>query len=135
MSNTDEQRWKQRFDSFSKALSHLDDACNMASYTSLERTGLIQTFIFTYELAWLTLKAFLFIEGYDMKSPRAVIRQGFESEYLDEDDCEYFLNALENRNKMSHIYQEEKARKVEALIKEQYHPMLRRLHQTLEKKL
>ena len=134
VSNTDEQRWKQRLENFGRVLSRLDDACNMDSYSDLERVGLIQTFMFTYEVAWKTLRDLLFIEGYDGRSPRDAIRQGFEAEHLDEDDCETFLDALENRNMMSHAYQEKETRRAEALIKEQYHPMLRRLHRTLERK-
>lgn len=134
MSNTDEIRWQQRLDNFGKALSQLDGACEQDSYTDLERAGLVQTFEFSFELAWNVLKDLLFYEGYDVKVLREVIRKSFEVDYLDESDCETFLDALDKRNLLSHTYQEEIALQAEALIKEQYHPMLQRLHVTLEKK-
>ena len=132
MSNTDEIRWQQRLENFGKALSQLDEACEQNSYTDLERAGLVQTFEFSFELAWNVLKDLLFYEGYDVKVPREAIRKSFEVDYLDENDCETFLDALDKRNLLSHTYREEVALQAEELIKERYHPMLRRLHATLE---
>ena len=134
MSNTDEIRWQQRLDNFSKALSQLDDACERDSYTDLERAGLVQIFEFSFELAWKVLKDLLFYEGYDLITPREVIRKSFEVNYIVEDDCEIFLDALKKRNLLSHTYNEELALQSEALIRCQYHPMLLRLHITLEKR-
>ena len=134
MSNTDEGRWQQRLDNFSKALSQLDEACEQDSYTNLERAGLVQTFVFSYELGWNVLKDLLFYEGFDLNSPREAIRKGFEMGYLDEEDCELFLDAVSRRNMLSHTYREEVAREAERLIKGRYHPMLRRLRDTLEGK-
>ena len=134
MVNTDEIRWKQRLDNFGKALFQLDDACEQDSYTNLERAGLVQTFEFSFEPAWKVLKDLLFYEGYDVTTPREVIRKSFEVDYINEDDCEIFLDALEKRNLLSHTYREEVALQAEALIKDQYHPTLLRLHATLEKR-
>lgn len=134
MSNTDEIRWQQRLDNFGKALSQLDEACEQDSYTNLERAGLVQTFEFSFELAWNVLKDLLFYEGYDVKTPREVIRKSFEVDYIDESDCETLLDALEKRNLLSHTYREEVALQSEVLIKGQYHSTLRRLDATLKKR-
>ena len=134
METTGEARWRQRMDNFGAALARLDEACAQSSYTNLERAGLVQTFVFSYELGWKVLKDVLLYEGYDPSSPRDAIRQGFEAEYLDEDDCETFLDAVGRRNLLTHTYRDETAREAEALIKSRYHPMLRRLHQALERK-
>ena len=92
----------------------------------------MQMFEFSFELAWKVLKDLLFYEGYDLSVPREVIRKSFEAGYLDEEDCEIFLDALEKRNLLSHTYREEVANEAEMLIKNRYHPMLRRLRDTLE---
>ena len=134
MTNTDERRWRQRLESFGAALARLDEACEQASYTNLERAGLVQTFAFSYELGWKVLKDLLFHEGHDLNSPREVIRRSFESGYIGEDDCETFLDAVGKRNTLSHAHRDEVAREAEALIKGRYHPMLRRLRRTLERK-
>ena len=41
---------------------------------------------------------------------------------------------LDKRSLLSHTYREEIALQAETLIKKQYHPMLRRLRATLEKR-
>lgn len=134
MSSTDETRWKQRLASFGLALDRLSEACAQESYSNLERAGLIKTFEFCFELSWKTLKDLLFYEGYDEKGSRGAIRRGFEAEYIDEQDCELLLEALEKRNILSHAYRENAAHEAETLIKDRYHPVLVRLHATLSAK-
>jgi len=102
MSNADEIRWQQRLENFGKAMAQLEAACSKDKLTDLERAGLVQMFEFSFELAWKALKDLLFYEGFDVKSPRATIRTSFEQEYISEDDCEVFLDALDKRNILSH---------------------------------
>ena len=134
MTSTDERRWRQRLASFGTALTRLGEACEHDSYSNLERAGLVQTFVFTYELGWKVLKDLLFYEGYDLNTPREIIHKSFEAGYIGEEDCETFLYALNTRNMVSHAYRDELAREAEVLIKRRYHPMLRRLWRTLERK-
>lgn len=134
MMNTDQRRWQQRLNNFGSALAQLDKACEQDSYTDLERAGLVQTFVFSYELGWKVLKDLLHYEGQDSNSPREAIRKSFESGYISEDDCETFLDALDRRNLLTHTYSDTLARSAESLIKLRYHPMLCRLWQKLEQK-
>ncbi len=134
MANSDENRWQQRFENFGKAFSQLDAACEKEVYSDLERAGLVQMFAFTFELAWKTLKDLLFYEGYDVKSPREVIRKGFETEYLSEEDAETLLDSLDKRNLLSHTYRADLAKEAVELIGKQYTPALRRLYHRLEQK-
>ncbi|MEA3385913.1 MAG: HI0074 family nucleotidyltransferase substrate-binding subunit, partial [Thermodesulfobacteriota bacterium] len=106
MSNTDEIRWQQRLENFGKALSQLEAACDKKEYSDLERAGLVQMFEFSFELSWKVLKDLLFYEGYNVKSPREVVRKSFEMEYINEDDSEVFLDAIRKRNLLSHTYEE-----------------------------
>ncbi len=124
-------RWKQRFTSFDKVLIQLDDACVKSSYSDLERAGLIKTFELCFELFWKVLKDLLLYEGYEEKGPRSVIRRSFEVGYIDEQDCEILLEALEKRNVLSHTYSENVSIEVEALIKSHYYPVLSRLRTAL----
>ncbi len=134
MSNTDEIRWQQRLENLGKAMARLEAACDQEDYSDLERAGLVQMFEFSFELAWKVLKDLLFYEGYDVKSPREVVRTSFETGYLSEDDSEIFLDALKKRNLLSHAYEEETAIEAEKLIKEHYFPLLDRIYETLETK-
>ena len=131
MSNSDEARWIQRFEKFEKSLAELKDVCDLEEYSNIERAGLIKIFEFTFELSWKVLKDLLYIEGYSLKTPREVFRQSFESSYLSEDDCETFLIALRKRNELSRAYDEEMAIEAKELIKNEFHPALINLYQTL----
>ena len=132
MSNSDERRWQQRLDSFGTALAQLTDACDRKRYDNLELAGLIKTFEFCFELSWKVIKDLLFYDGHDVKTPRAVIRKSFEVDYIDESDCETLLDALDKRNLLSHAYLIDVAQQAETLIKEDYYPVLLRLHQKLD---
>ena len=63
-----------------------------------------------------------------------MIRKSFEVDYIDEDDCETLLDALDKRNLLSHTYWSEVALEAETLIKERYYPVLIRLYRNLEAK-
>lgn len=52
-------RWKQRFENYKKALSMLQQFIDKGELSDLEEQGLIKAFEYTYELAWNTLKDFL----------------------------------------------------------------------------
>ena len=134
VSNSDERRWQQRLDNFGMALAQLTDACKRERYDDLERAGLIKTFEFCFELSWNVLKDLLFYEGHEVKVPRAAIRKSFEVDYIDEDDCETLLDALDKRNLLSHTYWSDVAREAEILIKERYYPVLLRLYRALDAK-
>ena len=131
LSNLDIKRFKHRFDNLSKAVKQLQDACEKDSCSNLELAGLIQIFMFSHELAWKALKDLLQHDGYSLNSPRAVIRQSFVSAYLNEQDTEIFLEALEQRNKLSQMYDIALVEENVILIKENFQPMLSRLHRTL----
>ena len=97
-----EIRWRQRYGNFTRALDRLADAVDRESYSDLERAGLVQTFEFTFELAWKTLKDLMNYEGYDADSPREVIKVGFANGYII--DADIWLEALESRNVLTHTY-------------------------------
>lgn len=134
MSNSDPIRWKQRLAQFAKAQQRLSEplADGHESLNRLEQEGVIQRFEYTFELAWKVLKELLFFEGFDAKTPREVIRQAFEAEYLSGDDTETALDALEKRNLLTHTYEEEIMLEALELIQNQFQPMLNRLLRTLE---
>lgn len=98
-------RWKQRFENFEKVFKELKEATEKSKLNKLERSGLVQTFEFTFELAWKTLKDYLESEGITAQSPRETIQQAFKSSYISDGDL--WIDALEKRNLLSHTYSEE----------------------------
>ena len=121
MSN--ENRWRQRLQNLNKAFKRLEDACAKEHYSELEIAGLVQTYEFTFELCWKTLKDKLIFEGYEVNSPREVIKKAFEMELLS--DVDQWLEALESRNLFSHTYDNKIAQEAAALIKDKLEPMIR----------
>jgi nucleotidyltransferase substrate binding protein (TIGR01987 family) len=121
MSN--ENRWIQRLQNLNKAFKRLEEACDQEEYNELEVAGLVQTYEFTFELCWKTLKDKLTFEGYAVNSPRETINKAFEMELLT--DVDEWLEALESRNLFSHTYEHDIAQQAIALIKDKFEPMLR----------
>lgn len=126
-------RWKLRFENLKKAFSRLEEACNQQQYSNLELAGLVQTFEFTFELCWKTLKDLLIYEGCEVNSPREVIRKAFEMSLID--DVDRWFNALESRNVLCHLYNEPTAKQAEHLIKTEFEPMLRKCIATLQERM
>ncbi|MCK4608760.1 MAG: nucleotidyltransferase substrate binding protein [Gammaproteobacteria bacterium] len=120
------ERWKLRADHYIKAYACLKVAVAKTEYSELEVAGLIHTFAFTFELGWKTLKDLLLLEGFDVATPRATIKQAFQAGHIKNGDI--WLDALEKRNLMTHIYDEDESEVVVHLIKGTYYPMLEELH-------
>lgn len=120
-------RWKQRLQNLCKAHNRLVKATQQETYNDLELAGLIQTFEFTFELSWKTLKDLLEFEGYDAASPRSVIRTALEANHLSADQCEVMLDALNKRNLLTHTYSEDNALEAQSLILQQFAPVLAEL--------
>lgn len=114
-------RWEQRFQHFSKAYRRLDDARGILAQDPdnfLLQAGLIQTYEFTFELAWKTFKNYLEWEGFTVSSPRTTFRQAYQSGYIREGET--WMKALNDRNLTSHAYDDEVAAEVVRNIQERY---------------
>jgi nucleotidyltransferase substrate binding protein (TIGR01987 family) len=127
-------RWQQRFQNFQKAFTSLtesNEALLAEPNNSFIKDSLIQRYEYSIELAWKTLKDFLEHEGYtEAVSPKAVLRLALKEGYLKNPE---WLNALEDRNKTSHAYDEQMAKEVIAEIQTVYFGLLADLNQTLQK--
>ncbi|PMH42157.1 nucleotidyltransferase [Vibrio sp. 10N.286.49.B3] len=126
------QRWKQRLQNLKKAQQRLFRACSQESYNELELAGLVQTFEFSFELTWKTLKDLLEFEGFDVASPRSVIRTALEANHISSEQCEVMLEALIKRNLLSHTYDEENVLEAQSLILEKFSPVIAAITAYLE---
>ena len=129
----DDIRWKQRFNNFEKSLKFLKDAVSRSELSDLEKAGVIQTYEFTFELAWETVKDYLEEKGISAKFPRDTIKEGFRYEILEDGDL--WIDMLEKRNLMSHAYDEAKAEIAYKLIINEYFKMLEQLYNKLKEEL
>jgi len=131
VSNSDPIRWQQRLENFERTMCRLDAACERRDYSDLEQAGLIQTFEFSFELAWNVLKDRLYSDGLDVRTPRDAIRMALAAGLLDDDAAESMLRALDKRNVMSHAYDEASAAEAVAFILDEAHPVLAALRDRL----
>ena len=72
------------------------------------QNGRAQKFEYTTELCWKAIKAFLKEnDGIDEAAPKKVIKAYYVGGYTTEDDYLLLLDAIEDRNRLSHIYDAE----------------------------
>jgi nucleotidyltransferase substrate binding protein (TIGR01987 family) len=99
-------RWIQRLSNFSRALSQLQAAVELAKQrplSALEQQGMIQSFEYTHELSWNVLRDYLKDQGtqqlYDSKD---TIREAFNVELIQ--NGETWMEMIRDRNNSSHTY-------------------------------
>lgn len=127
-------RWKQRFRNFENSLHFLEDGLKITEPTLLEKAGLIQFFEVCFELSWNLLKDFLEEQGFsELKYPRESIKKAFETGLITNGAT--WLEGLNNRNMMSHTYDEAMADRVVSEIRDTYYPILNDLFNRLKTEL
>jgi nucleotidyltransferase substrate binding protein (TIGR01987 family) len=97
-----EIRWLQRLESLKEAFAQLKQACEREDLDYLEIAGLIKVYEITFELCWKTMMDKLLFEGYEITSPRQVIRKAYEQKFFS--NVNVWFDALDERNKLVHIY-------------------------------
>ncbi len=116
----EQNQLKMKYYDLQKASSKLQDVL-VRDYQedSIVIDATIQRFEFTFELSWKLLKAMLEYDGFEnVASPRKAIREGFKQGYIE--DGSAWLKMLDDRNRTSHTYDEEKAIEILIEIKGQY---------------
>lgn len=70
------------------------------------QNGQAQKFEYTLELGWKAIKVFLKSqEGIDEASPKKVVKAFYLAGYLSEEDYLELIQAIDDRNKLNHIYE------------------------------
>ena len=125
-------RWKQRFSNFENALLFLKGGLKKESLDPYQEAGIIQSFEFSFELAWKTLKDFLESKGTSLMFARDVIKEAFATEVIK--DGSLWIEMLEKRNILSHTYNRQQATHSVQLIKTHYFPALEQVYLELKKR-
>ena len=105
------QRFKQAADGFNYLanvdFSSLQKVLDPRLIDGLEN-GLIQKFEIVTEQSWKLAKAFLLkMDAIDSKTPKQSLKSFFAAAYLDEDNYLLWMQALDDRNSLSHRYDEQ----------------------------
>ncbi len=115
-------RWRKRFENLNRAFLQLERGIRIVTPSDIETQGIIQSFEFTFELAWKTLKDYLEAQGVQCAFPREVLKQAFQAGVLQNGDV--WLEMLSKRNLLAHTYGEAMAKEAYRLIKEEYYPCM-----------
>jgi nucleotidyltransferase substrate binding protein (TIGR01987 family) len=118
-------RWIQRLDNYDRALTVLTNAVELATtkeLSPLEKQGLIQSFEFTYELAWNCIKDFYVYLGDtdNIQGSRDAFRLAGKRQLLPMDDVTILMETIKSRQQTSHSYNEETAEEIYQLITQKY---------------
>lgn len=128
------ERWQLRLDnlrSAEKLLSEGVELLRAGGLNELSQAGLIQRFEFTWELAWKTLRDFMFASGQDIDvpSPINVIRTAFTLNLISQAD--EWVEAMRLRNALSHEYDAARAAAALGVIADKYAPLIAELVERL----
>jgi len=103
-----EIRWKQRFQNFEKAyntFNRMIDRYEKESEDEAIQMALVQSFEFTFELAWNTMKDYLENEGFnEIGNSKQAVRVAFQAGLITE--AETWMDIIKRRNLTSHTYNE-----------------------------
>ena len=120
-----ESKFELLYADLGKAISALNTSLeiNLQLYDSnvidTLKNGQIQKFEYNMELLWKTLKAY-FLEGrgITMLYPKEIIKQFFQEELITEEVYILLIDALNSRNLLSHVYNEEIYKEIEPKLKD-----------------
>ncbi len=120
--NTQDIRWQQRFDNYSKAFHELKESLELANdrpLTKLEKQGVIQGFEYTHELAWNLLKDYLEFQGHvGLIGSRDTTREAFKRGLIA--DGETWMEMIKSRNLTSHAYDKDTAEQIYTAISSRF---------------
>ena len=128
------KRFEERKQDLARATERLKEALNEKE-TEIAIDGTLHRFEFTFELAWKTMKDLMEYNGIieTTGSPREVLRIAFQHGLIE--DGETWIDMMLDRNKLSHLYDEETSRKIYKDIKEKYIVLIEKLNEELEKQI
>lgn len=128
---TEDIRWKQRFQNYSKAFTDLrTEVAIRASreLSRLEEKGLIQSFEMTHELTWNLLKDYLGEVGgtNGLLGSKDTTREAFKRGLID--DGEVWMAMIKDRNQTLHVYDASSARNIADHICQRFYACFAALH-------
>jgi nucleotidyltransferase substrate binding protein (TIGR01987 family) len=121
------------FEKLEHALQSLEEMIQEPMHANrMNVDACIQRFEYTIELYWKLLQRILQFEGIIFTPyPLSILRAAYKGNLIDNEQA--WLQMLDDRNKMSHIYNESLADEVYAHIKQNF-PVMKNTFETLSKK-
>ena len=118
-------KWLERLSIFKNAIARMAEVIELSKQRTLnqfEHDSLIKRFEFTYEMAWKLMMSFEKENGVtELLGSKDVVRMAFGMSLID--NGEAWLEMIDDRNKTSHLYDEEMAADVMDEIINTYYPL------------
>ena len=125
----------KKFENYKSNLAVLSRAYKEDLENEFIISGIIDKFFIQFELSWKVLKELLRYEGRSIAntgSPREIIKATYAIyEFIDES---VWLDMLQKRNNMTHIYDGNEAKTLVEIILKQYIPAFIKLSEEIEEK-
>ena len=119
---------------FKNAIKRLEEVIEISTQrplNSFENDSLIKRFEFTYEMAWKLMMSYEKENGItELMGSKDVVRRAFAMSLID--NGEAWLEMIDDRNKTSHLYDEEMAEDVIDDILHTYYPLFLELQRKME---
>lgn len=125
-------RWQQRFINLENTFLFLKEGLKKEFLDPYQEAGIIQSFEFTFELSWKTLKDFLESMGTKVDFARDVLKEAFATQIIK--NGHLWLEMLDKRNILSHTYNREQASEAVNLIRNLYFPALEQVFLELKRR-
>jgi len=119
-----QQRFIERQAEVARAAARLREAVEQPE-SALVRDATIQRFEFTFELVWKTLKLYLERQGHECGGPRPTLKQAFADGLIPTpEEADVWLQMLDDRNLISHAYDEVLATRIFKNVARDYATLL-----------
>ena len=116
------EKFRRTFEKFEKALDkfrEIIESQHLFDFLSQDLIVEVSTkrFEYTFESMWKVLKEYLREEGFDCPTPLKCFREAFKVGIISEGDESIFLEMIEKRNLIVHIYDFKAAKAIYEFIK------------------
>lgn len=132
--NEIQPRWIERLTTFKNAIARLCeivDIYKQRPLNSFENDSLIKRFEFTYEMAWKLMMSYEKENGItELMGSKDVVRRAFAMSLIE--NGETWLEMIDDRNKTSHLYDEEMAEDMIDDIVHTYFPLFLELRNKMD---
>ncbi len=124
----------KKIDNFCEAIANLKEGSLLEEpYTIVEQTGIVGLFEICFEQSWKLMKEMIEKHGrFEEKigSPRAIVKIAYQCGMIDDEDG--WLELLESRNVLAHMYSSEQALCVIRKLKSHYIPLFETLKNEID---
>ena len=125
----------KKFDNFKAALANLKDVFSYNEpYGNVEIAGMVGLYEICFEQSWKMMKEILEAHGYEdgaTGSPKIILKTAYKAGMIK--DEELWLRALQERNNVTHSYNERIALGIVMRAKESFYDMFCQLKNEIDK--